>query len=222
MWWSYYVFWLVVPTLLWLVSAHPLVLGIAVVAVIARRWLPDPILYLRHAGRVSSLQQQIELNPANATASAQLAEIWLSKRRPRRALPLLAQALQRDPQSAELLYLQGLAHLRAGDAQAALDPLAAALAIDQKVRYGSAYLAIGDALAAVNRLEEAIEAYERFVKINTSSLEGYVKLSRARDRHGDRSGAAKARQEVFDTYRVLPRYQRRRQLGWWLRAKLFG
>jgi tetratricopeptide (TPR) repeat protein len=217
--WTYYAFWLLVPTALWLLSAHPEVLVLIVVAFVARRWLPDPVLYFRHASRVGSLEQQVELNPANATARAQLAEIWLAKRRPRRAIPLLMQALQRDEKSAELQYLLGLAYVRAGQAQQALEPLAAALAADPKLRYGSAYLAIGDALAAVGRNEESIEAYERFIKINTSSLEGYCKLARVRRRSGDTPGADKACREAVETYRVLPRYQRRKQLGWYLRAK---
>jgi tetratricopeptide (TPR) repeat protein len=209
--WTYYAFWLIVPTALWLVSAHPSVLVIIAVALVARRWLPDPVLYLRHAGRVRSLQQQVEINPANATARAQLAEVWLAKRRPRRAIPLLTQALERDEKSAELRYLLGLAYVRAGQPAQALEPLAAAL-----------YLAVGDALAAVGRNDEAIEAYERYVKINTSSLEGLCKLSAVRRRTGDERGADKVRAEALDTYRVLPRYQRRKQLAWWLRAKFIG
>jgi tetratricopeptide (TPR) repeat protein len=218
--WTYYLFWLVVPTIVALVSAHPLVLVVVVVALVARRWLPDPVLIARTAGRVRSLSQQIELNPANATARAQLAEIRVAGWRPGRAIPLLQQALERDPKSAELRYLLGLAFVRTGDAEAALEPLAAALAIDDKVRYGSAYLTIGDALAKLDRLDEAIDAYERYVKINSSSLEGFCKLARARERHGDDAGARRARAEALDTYRVLPRFQRRRQLWWWLRARL--
>jgi len=123
---------------------------------------------------------------------------------------------------AELHYLLGLARYRAGDAEGAIDPLAKALALDHKLRYGSAYLAIGDALCAVGRVAEGIEAYERFVKINTSSLEGYCKLSRARRVHRDEDGAKRARDEALATWRVLPRYQRRHQVSWWLRAKLSG
>jgi tetratricopeptide (TPR) repeat protein len=217
--WTWYAFWLVVPTVFALGSAHPSLLVIILVALIVRRWLPDPVLYLRHAGRVRNLRQQVEINPANATARAQLAEIWLAKGRPRRAIPLLEQALERDPTSAELRYLLGLARLRAGKAQESLEPLADALATDEKVRYGSAYLAIGQALAKVGRNDEAIDALRRFLKINTSSLEGYCKLARVVRRTGDHAGADKVCAEALDTYRVLPRFQRRNQVGWWLRAK---
>lgn len=218
--WTYYAFWIVASAALALLSAHPGLLAVIVIAVVARRWLPDPVLYVRHARRVHSLRQQVELNAANAVARAQLAEIWLAKRRPRRAIPLLEQALERDPTAAELRYLLGVAHLHAGQPKEALEPLSEALARDHKVRYGAAYLAIADALAEVKRNNEAIEAYERFVKINTSSLEGFVKLAHVRARSGDSAGAERARNEALDTFRVLPAFQRRRQLGWWLRAKL--
>jgi tetratricopeptide (TPR) repeat protein len=218
--WSYYAFWLVVPTALALISAHPSVLVVIAVALVARRWLPDPVLIVRNASRVRSLRTQIELNPANAVARAQLAEIWLARRHPARAIPLLEQALQRDEKSAELQYLLGLAQLRASHADRALDPLVSAVTHDPKVRYGSAYLALGDALLELGRVDEALEAFERYTRINTSSLEGYCKLARARERKGDADGARRARAEALDTYRVLPRFQRRRQMMWWVRAKL--
>lgn len=219
---TYYLFWLLIPTVLAIVSAHPSVLVVVVIALVARRWMPDPIDYLRHARRISNLESQIAINPANAQAQTQLAEIWIAKRRPRRAVPLLEKALERDPESAELKYLLGLARQRAGQAEAALTPLSEALAKDDRVRYGSGYLAIGDALADLKRHDEAREAYERYIKINTSSLEGYTKLVRAHRRNKDEPAARKTRQQGLDTWRVLPGFQRRKQLLWWLQLKLGG
>jgi len=106
---TYYLFWLLVPTLLAVFSAHPSILVVVVVAFVARKWMPDPIDYLRHARRIRSLEAQVEINPANAVARTQLAEVWLAKRRPGRAIPQLEKALERDPESAELKYLLGLA-----------------------------------------------------------------------------------------------------------------
>jgi tetratricopeptide (TPR) repeat protein len=213
---------LLVPTILAIVLAHPAILVVVAIAFIARRWLPDPIDYVRHARRISNLESQIAINPANAAAKTQLAEIWLAKRRPRRAIPLLEYALERDPSSAEHKYLLGLAYQRAGQAEAALKPLSEALAKDDRVRYGSAYLAIADALSDLRRDDEAIEAYERYLKINTSSLEGYTKLVRAHRRKKDEPAALKTREQGLDTFRVLPGFQRRKQLLWWLQLKLAG
>jgi tetratricopeptide (TPR) repeat protein len=220
MWRSYYLFWLAVPAVLAAVSAHPSILLVFVVALLARRWLPDPYLFLKHANRVNALKNELHLNPANAHVQVQLAEIWLAKRRPRRAIPLLEHALERDPESAELRYLLGLAQLRAGLAEAAIGPLTEAVTREPKLRYGHAWLALADALFAVGRMQDAIDAYQRALKINTSSLETYAKLARALEKKPDLDAAARVRLEALDTYRVLPRYQRRMQLGWWLCAKL--
>ena len=202
--------------------AHPAILLVVAIAFVARRWMPDPIDYLRHARRVSNLESQIAINPANAVAKTQLAEIYLAKRRPSRAIPLLEQALERDPKSAEHKYLYGLALQRAGRAEDALTPLSEALAKDDRVRYGSGYLAIADALGDLRRDDEAIEAYERFLKINTSSLEGFTKLVRAHRRKKDEPAALKTREQGLETWRVLPGFQRRKQLLWWLQLKLGG
>lgn len=190
--------------------------GAAIFGFVSRRWY----VYARSAGRRRSLQQQIDLNPANATARAQLAEIWLDRGRPRRAIPLLEQALERDPKSGELHYLLGVAKLRAGDAEGAIEPLSTALAREEKLRYGAAYLAIADAAAKVGRSDDAVEAYKRYVKINTSSIEGYCKLSALYERMKDMDASKRARREALDTYRALPGYQRRKQFVWMVRAKL--
>ena len=68
------------------------------------------------------MQADIDANPANVTARRDLAKIWLEKHRPRRALPLLEQAIARDPDSIELLYLSGVAHLLAGNHETAVPP----------------------------------------------------------------------------------------------------
>ena len=220
MWRSYYLFWFVVPAVLAAISEHPSILVVVLIALVARRWIPDPYLFFKHASRVNALKTQIKLNAANSHARTQLAEIWLSKRRPRRAVPLLEQALERDRDSAELRYLLGLARVRAGLAAAAIEPLTEAVTREPKLRYGHAWLALGDAYFAVGRIDDAVDAFQRASKINSSSLEIYTKLAHALEKKPDLAAAKRVRHEALETYRVLPAYQRRNQLGWWLRAKL--
>src|SRR5215831_5871569 len=86
---------------------HPALLLIAVAAFVFRRWLPDPYLFLKHAGKVRALKAQIAQNADNVTARRDLAKIWLEKKRPRRALPLIEEARRRDPDSEELAFLHG-------------------------------------------------------------------------------------------------------------------
>jgi hypothetical protein len=217
-WGSYYLFWLVGPALIAAVTTHPEVLALVVVGLVARRWLPDPYLVIRHAGRIRSLQADIRANPHNAVARRDLAVIWLAKHRPGRALPLVEQALPRDPDSIELQYLIGLCRLGLRQNEAALDALLAVVHREPRFRYGDASLRAADALLALGRWEDAEDGLEHYLRINSSSLEGLCKLARARKRRGDAVGASKALEQARQLYRQLPGFQRRHQIGWYLRV----
>ena len=217
-WGSYYLFWIVGPALLAAVSSHPAFLIVIVVGLVARRWLPDPILILKHRGRVRALQADIDANPSNATARRDLAKIWLEKHRPLRALPLLEQALARDPDSIELLYLSGLSHLLAGQHERAIAALVAVTHREPNFQYGEAYLRAADALIALQRWDDADDALERYAKINSSNIEVRCKRLKVCKARNDVDGARKAQAELRDAWRTLPSYQRRKQLGWYLRS----
>jgi tetratricopeptide (TPR) repeat protein len=220
-WGSYYLFWIVGPALIAVVSSHPAVLLVVVVGLVARRWLPDPYLALKYQGRIRALNADVSANPGNITARRDLATIWLEKRRPRRALPLVDQALARDPSSHELLFLRGVALLHAKQPEPALEALLGVVHQEPGFRYGEAYLRAADALIPLERWEDAEEALGHFLKINSSSIEALFKLARVRKQRGDYEGATRARAELRDVWRVLPSFQRRKQLGWYLRS-MFG
>lgn len=208
----------------YLVQYPPLLVGI-VVLFLLRRFIPDPWVLFRTMGRISSLRRQIETNPANVTARRDLASIYLERLRPGAALELLDKARERFPDDAELLYLKGLAHVRRREHEAALEPLVRAVAIDPRVRFGQPYLLAGDALMALGRTEEALDSYERFVATQSSSIEGHVKLAAAHAAAKDAPAAKKSVEDALSTWKQVPAYVRRAQLGWWLRAqvmRLFG
>jgi tetratricopeptide (TPR) repeat protein len=217
-WGSYYLFWIVAPALLAVVSSHPGFLIIIVVGLVARRWLPDPFLFLKHQGRVRSLQADIDANASNVTARRDLAKIWLEKHRPRRALPLLDQAIARDPDSIELLYLSGVANLLAGSHEKAVTALVTVVHREPNFLYGEAYLRVADALMVLGRWDDADDALERHAKINSSSLEGRLKRVRVCKARSDAEGMRKAQSDLREVWRALPSYQRRKQFGWYLRS----
>jgi tetratricopeptide (TPR) repeat protein len=217
-WSSYNLFWFVAPAVLAVVSARPEFLIVIVVGLVARRWLPDPLLILKHRSRVRSLQIDIDGNAANATARRDMAKIWLEKHRPRRALPLLEQAIARDPDSIELLYLSGVSYLLVGQHQRAVEALVTVVHREPNFQYGEAYLRAADALMALGRWDDADDALERYVKINSSSMEGRTKRVRVCKARNDAEGVRKAQSDLRDVWRSLPAYQRRRQFGWYLRS----
>jgi tetratricopeptide (TPR) repeat protein len=221
-WGSYYLFWIVAPAIIAVVSSHPAVLLVVAVGFLARRWLPDPFLFLRYQSRIATLQTEVSANPGNITARRDLARIWLEKHRPRRALPLLAEALARDPEAKELVYLQGLAQLYAGEHAAAVETFIALVHREPAFRYGEAYLRAGDALIALGRWDDADDALERFARINSSSIEGRYKRARVKGARKDTEGRRDAVRELREVWRALPPFQRRNQLGWYLRALVLG
>lgn len=212
--WTYYLAWMALTYAM----HRPWMLVGALVFFVLRPFIPDPFVLARTWGRIRTLDAQIAANPANVTARRDLAVLWLERLRPRRALQLLDEARTRTPADAELLYLTGVARFRSGDAAGALEPLVQAVEIDPRVRFGEPFLVAAQSLLALDRLEEAEDALERYVSSNSSSLQGYVRLSQVRKRRGDGVGAQKALHEAFDTWSQLPGYRRRKEVGWWLRA----
>jgi tetratricopeptide (TPR) repeat protein len=201
----------------YLVQYPPLLVGLVAIYVL-RRFVPDPFVLFRTSGRIQRLKRQIDANPANVTARRDLAMVYVERLRPGRALELLNEARARFPNDAELLFLTGLAQFRRGQPQEALEPLVQSASIDARIRYGEAYLVAGDALRKLDRHEEAVDAYERFVSMNTSSIEGHVKLALALRAAKDEAGAKKALAEALSTWSQIPGYKRRKEFAWWLRA----
>jgi tetratricopeptide (TPR) repeat protein len=167
---------------------------------------------------VRALQVDIDANASNVTARRDLAKIWLEKHRPKRALPLLEQALARDPKSIELLYLSGVSHLLAGDNERAVETLVSVTHREPNHQYGEAYLRAADALVALGRWDDADDALERYAKINSSNIEGRVKRVRVCKARKDLDGVRRAAADLRDAWRSLPSYQRRKQLGWYVRS----
>jgi tetratricopeptide (TPR) repeat protein len=195
-----------------------LLLGLLVLLAL-RRFVPGPGALLRLFGRARKLRAQVELNRANITARRDLAVVYLDGMRARAAVPLLEEGLALSPNDAELLYLHGLALHRTGRHEQALAPLVRAVEIDARVRYGLPYLVAGDALAALDRWDGALDAYEHYVADNSSDVSAYTRLARAHAHTGDRAGARTALYEGLRTWGVLPGSMKRRQFGRYLAAQ---
>ncbi len=221
-WGSYYLFWIVAPAIIAAVSSHPAVLVVVAIGFLARRWLPDPFLFLRYQSRIRSLETEVAANPGNVTARRDLAGLWLEKHRPGRALPLLVEALARDPDAKELLYLRGLAELQVGEHDKAVETFIALVQREPNFRYGEAYLRAADALMRLGRWDDADDALERFGRINSSNIEGRYKRARVKGACKDAAGRREAVRDLREVWRALPSFQRRHQLGWYLRALLLG
>ncbi len=222
--WSYYL----LSFLLAYATQNPAAAVLALGFWLCRGFLPDPVVWLRTMGRISRLRAEIEINPSNMMATRDLARLYLERRRPKQAIVLIEKTRQRMAEStrhpqgslddAELLFQLGIAKLACGDAEAALEPLVAAIAIAPEVGRGDPYLVAGDALMQLGRWEEAEDSLERFIGKNQSSVKAYVKLARVRSKRKDESGSREAIVQGKQTWGVLPSFKRRHEWPWYLAA----
>lgn len=215
---TYYLFWLVGPALLAIFLEHPAFLGVVALGLVARPWLPDPLLYLRYMGRTRQLEGDIRVNRANVTARRDLALIWLEKRRAKRALPLIEEALSQDAGSLQLLQLRGVSLLQLRRYQEAVDCFVQVVQRDPRHGFGEPYLRAADALIALGRWDDAEDALEHFLSENRSSVEGQYKRALVARGLGNRSAFKQNLREARSLYREIPRYQQRRQFSWYVRA----
>ena len=199
---------------------YPYLLAAVVVVWLFRRRLPDPYLFFKHAGHVRRLKAEIAHNAENVTARRDLAKIWLAKNRPRRAIALLEAARKRDRDSAELPLLLGKALLATGRAEECLPLIVEAAQKNERQMYGEAFLVAGRALRKLGRFAEAEDAFARYVAINSSSVEGRVLLACVKRELKDAEGARAATREALETFAQVPRFRRRAELLWYVRARL--
>jgi tetratricopeptide (TPR) repeat protein len=214
---------------------NPLFALLALGFLAARPWLPDPVVIFRNLSRIGALKRQVRLNAANVTARRDLGMAYLDLRWHKSALHWLDEAQALATRDQEVAYLRGLALLRSGDAENALRAFGAAVGIDPDAgepfssqsargnerafrRYGEAFLGAAEALERLKRFPQAEEALTVAVDYNSSSLEPLVRLARVRARQGNDAGARDATREARKTFRQLPGFMKRKQLGWWLRS----
>ena len=222
--WSYYL----VAVMLAYATQNPAAFALAGVFWLCRGFLPDPVVWLRTMGRISRLKAEIAINPSNMLATRDLARLYLERKRPRKAIELIEQTRQRMAEStrhpqgslddAELLFQLGLAKLRSGEPEAALEPLVAALAIAPDVGRGDPYLVAAEALMKLGRWEEAEDSLERFLGKNQSSVKAYVKLARVRAKQKNEEGSKEAITHAKQTWGVLPAFKRRHEWPWFFAA----
>lgn len=217
--WSYLWYYALVFGATYVLRYPPLLL-VLIAFFVLRRYVPDPSALARTFGRISTLRRTVTTNPANVTARRDLAMIYLQQRRPGAALSELTSALERFPRDAELLFLRGAAlHMR-GEYEAATAPLVASVSVDPRLRFGEPFLLAADCLLELGRNEEAIDAYDRFLTVNTSSVEGHVKKARAHRAMKESAASARELDEALKVWAQLPGFQRRTQFPWWIRAHL--
>ena len=93
------------------------------------------------------------------------------------AIPLLQRCVERSPRSRLIHYDLGVGLLEAGQLDAAIAEMDAALRIDP--RYAEALVALGDATLTLRRFDQAVEYFRAALALNDQVVEAQTGLARA-------------------------------------------
>ncbi|MDD9265773.1 tetratricopeptide repeat protein [Paenibacillus sp. GCM10023248] len=211
--------------LLWRIVGNPflaLLILLIILYLLDRRFIGlTPSLFgpIRLRRRASRLRSDLHANPHNTSAKLELARNLLERKKYQEALPYLEQALPVMEDSADVHYEIGLIHLKLGNLKEGERYMLKAVELNPRVKYGEAYLRLGEALARIAP-DRAVQFIEQFRDLHSSSVEAYYRLGLLYRQLGRDEEAKRTFREALDIYRGLPRYSRRQQRRWALLARL--
>ncbi|MEI8258757.1 MAG: tetratricopeptide repeat protein, partial [Deltaproteobacteria bacterium] len=193
--------------------------ALALVAFVARRWLPDPVVWLGTARSVREKRARAAALPADLLTRRDLSRLLIARGRPRDAVPLLEEAIAKGLHDPETFYLLGLSRLRSGDPAGSLEPFVRTAQANGRFLMGDPYVAAAQALTLLARHEEAEDALDHALAVNSSRVDAHVALARVRTARGDLAGARRAYDKAIETWGDLPDFMRWKTLSSYLAAR---
>jgi arylsulfatase A-like enzyme/Tfp pilus assembly protein PilF len=132
----------------------------------------------------------------DVVAELQAARKLLREERSAEAITLLTRAAERSPGSRLIHYNLGVGLLEAGQVEAAIAELDAALRIDP--RYAEALLSLGDAMLTLRQFDKAAEYYRGAAALREHFMDAYARLGRALQDGGHVEDALTAYRKALD------------------------
>jgi tetratricopeptide (TPR) repeat protein len=207
------------------VLGNPLVALAVVLAVVyladARwngRWFDPPAL-LKRRQAIRELRQTVERNEHNAAAHNDLGRLLAQQGDYRGALPHMERAMRRMEEAPETNFYYGLCLLNTGRREEGERSVRRSLEINPRFLYGEPQTLLARTNLEHNDVEEGRRWAREAVKLNTSSVEGWVLLGRAEERRGDAAAAREAFTQAKNAYKHLPAYLHLPNRKWLVAAK---
>jgi tetratricopeptide (TPR) repeat protein len=207
------------------VLGNPLIALVVVAAVayaIDARWNGrwfDPRGLFRRRQAIHELRQTIERNEHDAAAHNDLGRILAQQGRYEAALPHLERAIRRMEEAPETNFYYGLCLLNTGRREEGERSIRRSLEINPRFLYGEPQTVLARTRLEHRDADGAQRWAREAVKLNTSSVEGWVLLGRAENDRGDATAARDAFAKAKDAYKHLPAYLHLPNRKWLVAAK---
>ncbi|MFQ5479220.1 MAG: tetratricopeptide repeat protein [Candidatus Binatia bacterium] len=205
---------------------HNPLLALLLVAVVAYflnarlsgRYFNPARIYNRYSA-VQELRRTLRLNDNDVGAHNDLGRILADQGKYEDALPHMVKAIERMGESAETNYYLGLCRLMTGDCERGISDIRRSLEINPGFLYGQPFVTLARHYRANDINDEALEAASQAVKINTSSVEGWLIAGEAHEASGDTAAARESYRAAGEAYEHLPRYLRLANRGFARQAR---
>ncbi|XID95951.1 tetratricopeptide repeat protein [Paenibacillaceae bacterium WGS1546] len=188
--------------------------------ILERRFIglsPSLIRPLRRRSSIAKWKRQLEMSPHDVSAKSELARLLIESGKYVQAREILLGIQSQMDHSAEYWSDLGTCDLALGRLEDGEKHMANALAISQKVKYGQPYLRLAESFAKSDP-DKAIAYLQQFKGVNSSSCEAYYRLGTIYASLGKAEEASVAFNECRQLYRSLPKYMKRHERKWALRA----
>jgi hypothetical protein len=172
-------------------------------------------VFPRHR-RIHELERAILDNPS-AGNYEELGLLYLDDRKFARARACYDKAIASRTDSIDAFYRRGVAESEHGDFVAAVPDLERAVKADPNYDFHRAVGLLAHAYAEVGDAQKAAPLFQQATKISTSS-ETYYNYALFLHAQGRKEEARQWAQKILDKGPTMPRYQRRRERGWFRKA----
>lgn len=172
----------------------------------------DPELLLRVAryqaaaedldGAAWSVQKALETKPDSLTAQRMMAEVEMAQGKPQQALARVLQIQQTWPEAADGYQLSGNLYSRQGQVDRAIEQYREAL---KRAPVAQSVLQLANALRRGDRLAEAIDTLDGWLREHPGQVEVRLALAEARLEQGDLEAAAEGYRAVLAELPDQPR-----------------
>jgi len=195
-----------------------------VIYALERRFIglsPSLVRPLRRRGSIAKWKRQLQLSPHDVSAKSELARLLIEGGKYAEAREVLLGVGDKMEHSAEYWSDLGTCDLALGRVAEGETEMLRALSISPRVKYGQPYLRLAEAFAKSDP-GKAIGYLEEFRGLNSSSCEAYYRLGAIYEAMGRKGEASAAFRECRQLYRSLPKYMKRKERQWALRAFVRG
>jgi tetratricopeptide (TPR) repeat protein len=179
----------------------------------------NPAFFARRRGAIQELQQAVSENDHNVAAHNDLGRLLADAGKFDEAAGHMRKAIVRMEESAETNFYHGLCLLKSGQAEEGRRFVEQSLEVNPRYNYGKPQVVLAREALERNDTPAALEWSTRAVKLNTSSVEGWVLRGEAELASGDRQAAAQAFESANQAYSDLPHYLKLREKKWLKEAK---